>query len=262
MNTLVRFETLDTSFVNLGALVRFLRQRNFVGRVKVALEEYEADVFLQGAEEPTIWEKNLATGRSAEGKDALERLLVRSREPGGVITIFEGPDESRNRGTADTQSQPTVNPYPPATPAALNNDDGLPAAQAPDTDWDLLIAASGELIAGVERATQSVNENFPARFRATLITMGDDYPFLDPTSGSFEYHDGEVVFQERPAVSDFIMSVAESLRRLVRQIVDEKGGARFRERVAVELAVIARRNEDAFAEFTPHLDRIAGTRVL
>ena len=38
MDSLVGLETLDTSFVNLGALIRYLRQRNFLGRVKVALE--------------------------------------------------------------------------------------------------------------------------------------------------------------------------------------------------------------------------------
>ena len=260
MNQVVKLEKLDTGFVNLGALLRHLRQLNFVGRVKVVMEGYEAEVFLQGAEEPRIWEENLTTGSSAEGKDALERLLVRSRDPGGVITIFEGTDESRNEGTAHPPSQPTVNPQ--STLAAAITDDGLPTAQAAETDWDLLLAASGELIGGVERAVRSVNEDFAARFRATLIEMGDDYPFLDPTAGLLDYHEGKVALHERPAVSDFVTSLSEGLRRLVTRIVDDTGGVRFRERVAVELAVIARRNENAFAEFTPYLDRIAGTRVL
>ena len=262
MNQIVKLEKLDTGFVNLGALLRHLRQLNFVGRVKVVLEDYEADVFLQGAEEPGVWEKNLATGRGAKGKDALERLLVRSRDPGGVITIFEGPDESKNRATADSPSPAAVNPPPPPALEAPVKDDGVPATQEAETDWNLLIAASGELIGGVERAVQSVNEDFGARFRETLIQMGDDYPFLDPTAGLLDYHEGKVVLHERPAASDFVSSLAEALRRLVSKLVDDKGGVRFRERVAVELAVIARRHEDAFAEFTPHLDRIAGTRVL
>ena len=262
MNQVVKLEKLNTGFVNLGALLRHLQQLNFVGRVKVVLEEYEADVFLQGAEEPSVWEKNLATGRGAKGKDALERLLVRSRDPGGVITIFEGPDESKNRATADSPSPATVNPYPSPTLEAPDGYDGFPAVQEAETDWGQLIAASGELIAGVERAVQSVNEDFATRFRATLIEMGDDYPFLDPTAGLLDYQEGKVVLHERPAVSNFVSSLAEALRRLVCRLVDEKGGVRFRERVAVEFAVIARRNGNAFAEFTPHLDRIAGTRVL
>ncbi|HWN08305.1 MAG TPA: hypothetical protein VNO50_03380 [Pyrinomonadaceae bacterium] len=262
MSSLVKLETLDTGFVNLGALLRHLRQLSFVGRVKVELDDYEADVFLQGAGEPTVWEKNLATGRGAEGQEAMDRLLVRARDPGGLITIFEGPDEKNNHEADDSHYHSAVDLVPEATLETAAGMDRLAEAQNEETDWDRLIAASGELIGGVERATESVNENFPARFRATLIAMGDDYPFLEPTGGSFEYHDGKVVLSDRPAASDFISSLAEALRRLISRIVDEKGGTRFRERVAVELAVVARRNENAFAEFTPHLDRIAGTRVL
>ncbi len=261
MNHVVKLEKLDTGFVNLGALLRHLRQLNFVGHVKVMLDEYEAVVLLQGAAEPTVREQNLATGREGEGPEAMDRLLVRARDPGGTITIFEGQADKNNQ-VADNSGSPAVNSAPEAPLESTSWMDNVPEAQTAETDWDHLIAAGGELIAGVERATQSVNENFRARFRATLIAMGDDYPFLDPTGGAFEYHDGEVVLQERPAASDFITSLAEALRRLVGKLVDEKGGARFRERVAVELAVVARRNENVFAEFTPHLDRIAGTRVL
>ena len=39
-------ENLDTSFVNLSALVRYLRRRQFVGNVRVELSGYEADIVL------------------------------------------------------------------------------------------------------------------------------------------------------------------------------------------------------------------------
>lgn len=261
MNQVVKLEKLDTGFVNLGALLRHLRQLNFVGRVRIELDEYEADVVLQGAEGPIVWEKNLVTGRGAEGPEAMDRLLVRDREPGGLITIFEGLAENNNHESDDSRSLSSVNLAREGTLESAWADRAQ-ETETEETDWDLLIAASAELIAGVERAVQSVNENFAARFRAALLAMGDDYPFMDPTAGSFDYHDGRVVMDERPAASDFISSLTEGLRRLVSSVVDDKGGVRFRERVAVELAVVARRNENAFAEFTPHLDRIAGTRVL
>jgi len=264
MNTLVKMESLDTSFVNLGALIRFLRQRNFVGRMKVALEEYEADVFLHGAEEPSIWEKNHATGRGAQGKDAMERLLVRARDPGGVITIYEGPSETTS-----------VDPVPGSTETAVrfeiqNEAPFALAAAAPavsqlggeEFDWDILLAASGEMIAAVERAVQSANEDFGAHFRAALIAMADDYPFLEPSAGSFQYSNAKVELRERPAASDYVSSLTDGLRRVVNGVAAGNAGPRFRERVAVELAVVVRLKENAFAEFMPHLDRIAGTRVL
>lgn len=268
MNTPVSLETLDTSFVNLGALIRHLRQRNFVGRVKIALDEYEADVFLYGSEEPSIWEKNHTTGRGAQGKDAMERLLVRARDPGGVITIYEGPGEA---ASANEHSVGKPSSGAQEKSVTVETREAFKSNVVPDRpavsrvgaiDWDTLLAASGELIAAVERAAQSVNEDFAAHFHSVLIAMGDDYPFLDPTAGVFQYDNGKVKLDERPAASDFISSLTESLSRIVSKLAGGKAGARFRERVAVELVVVTRRKENAFAEFTPHLDRIAGTRVL
>jgi hypothetical protein len=138
----------------------------------------------------------------------------------------------------------------------------LDGSQSAAIGWDTLLAASGELIAAVERAAQSVNGNFGAHFHSVLIAMGDDYPFLDPTAGTFQYDDGKVKLDERPAASDFISSLTEGLSRIVSKLAGGKAGTGFRERVAVELVVVARRKENAFAEFTPQLNRIAGTRVL
>src|SRR3954466_11280791 len=81
---------LDTAYVNLAALLRYLRARGFVGRVHVEMEEYEADVFLDGGGTvPRVREINRASGREAEGEAAMERLIVRSQEPGGRINVYE-----------------------------------------------------------------------------------------------------------------------------------------------------------------------------
>lgn len=90
---LLAYENLDTSYVNLAALLRWLRGRGFVGRVHVELDEYTADVFMKADEAPGVREKNRATGREAEGEAALHRLLVRARSPGGSISVYEGTGE-------------------------------------------------------------------------------------------------------------------------------------------------------------------------
>jgi len=265
MNTLVPLETLDTSFVNLGALIRHLRQRNFVGRVKVSLEEYEADVFLYGTEEPSIKEKNHATGRDGQGKEAMDRLLVRARDPGGLITIYQAVEDAPNVEGSHYEDLETPAPYEisevlrSGAEAALR---GLAPSLSAEIEWDQLLAASGVLISTVERAVKSVDEDFAAHFRAALIRIGDDYPFLDPTAGVFQYKDARAQLSEYPEAGAYISGLTESLRLVVSKIVAGNAGPRFCERVAVELAVAARRKENAFAEFTSRLDRIAGTRVL
>src|SRR5918999_5784363 len=86
-------ENLDTAYVNLAALIHYLRQRDFQGHVHVLLDEYEADIFLSVGEKPGIRETDHATGRTDEGEAALQRLLVRAREPGGLVSVYEGSRE-------------------------------------------------------------------------------------------------------------------------------------------------------------------------
>lgn len=255
MDGIVKFENLDTSYVNLPALLRYLRDRNFTGRVHVALDQYEADVFLFGSQTPGVRETDHSTGRGAQGDAAMDRLLVRSREPGGLISVYERAAEAKAEsaieyGESSTQ-QPSAELEAPSTESPEDN-----------VDWGALLTASGELIGAVERAVQTTGAEFADYFRAARIELGDDYPYLDPTMGHFEYTNSSLHVRNRPPASDFVTGLTECLRRVVNKLAAAKDGARFRERVAVELALAVRRQPNGLAEFAPHLNAIAGTRVL
>src|ERR1700704_4654488 len=90
----VVYENLDTTFVNLWALLRNLTQRGFIGRVRVELKDYTADVFMTGSSTPLVHEIDRAAGSNTIEGAALHRLVLRARETPGTITVFEGPDEA------------------------------------------------------------------------------------------------------------------------------------------------------------------------
>jgi len=87
-------ENLDTSFVNLSALLRYLRRRQFVGKVRVELSGYEADVILTAENQLKVLEHDRVAGRISEGEEALQRLLIRAREPGGIIHVYQTVEEN------------------------------------------------------------------------------------------------------------------------------------------------------------------------
>lgn len=248
-------ENLDTAYVNLAALVRYLRQREFDGRIRVELEEYEADVFLSASDPPRVHETNHTTGRSAEGEAALQRLLVRASEPGGLVSVYENNVEEIISA-----------PYSPmaAIDAAQEAEEELTNAPPEDDGWPDLVSLSGELIGTVERAALSAGADFKSLFRAVRLGLADDYSFLDPATGRFEYGNGVVELHAKPTENAYVSGVSEALRRVVNKISAGPRAQSVRERVALELAVLARRRQSQLAHFklTPHLDRIAGTRVL
>src|SRR2546423_3967820 len=155
----VLYEQLDTTFVNLPALLRYLQQRDFTGRVHVELDEYDGDIYLAARQPFEARERDHATGREETGEPALQRLLVRAREEGGRISVYEYP-------TAESFDELRA----PVTQAQETQD---------DLDRRTVLQLAGDLIAAVERAINvSSPESFTAHFRAAREELADDYPFL------------------------------------------------------------------------------------
>ncbi len=88
-------ENLDTSFVNLSALIKYLRRRQFAGHVRIELSGYEADIYLTAENQLKVREYDHIAGRIADGEEALQRILIRSREPGGIINVYQTVAETR-----------------------------------------------------------------------------------------------------------------------------------------------------------------------
>jgi hypothetical protein len=87
-------ENLDTSFVNLPALIKYLRGRQFAGQVRIELGGYEADIYLTAENQLKVREYDHIAGRIAEGEEAFQRILIRSREPGGIINVYKAVSET------------------------------------------------------------------------------------------------------------------------------------------------------------------------
>jgi hypothetical protein len=252
-------EHLDTAYVNLAALLRYLRARDFAGRVHIEMQEYEAEVFLDGVGTvPRVREINRASGREAEGDAAYQRLMVRAQEPGGRINVYESTNEEDTAGeehavfsTSETST----------TPQALEEDESV---EPTEIAWPDLLRLSGDLIAGVERAAKSFGADFATMFRAARIELADDFSFLDPAAQQLEYAHGTVSMNVQPGVNTYVSSISECLRRVVDKLAAPSRSRSVRERVALELAVIARRRETMIRQLklAPYLERIAGTKVL
>ena len=136
--------------------------------------------------------------------------------------------------------------------------------QANDGEWSETMRVSGELIAGVEQAATSLGADFDSLFRETRISLADDYAFLDPMAGQLRYENSSVTINGDTQPQGYVAGVSEALRRVIDQIATGERERRTRERIALELARVARKNGEALARsgFSEQLDRIAGTKVI
>jgi hypothetical protein len=280
----VLYENLDTSFVNLWNLLRHLSQRDFVGRVHVEMEDYEADVFLTGSNTPLVHEIDRAAGTDVLEEAAMHRLVLRARESSGTISVFEGADEAVavTKSTLETKAEPAVK-RSVETPLA-RDDSAIPTptvdstkSQASETvvrspvtedkdstgEEDEVVRVGGELIGAVERGLIGAGADFATLFKSVRIELADDYPFLDPISG-FDYTNSAVSTHDEIPPAAFVTGVSEALHRAIDKAAQGERARRIRERVALDLAVTARKHKDALERsgFSAQLDRIAGTKVI
>ena len=265
----VVYENLDTSFVNLWGLLRYLSQRSFVGRVHVELQNYTADVFLTGTNTPLVHEVDAESGSDVVEEAALHRLILRVRESPGSISVYEGageavaavsPAKAKIASTTADNETDVVTVASPSTPAPPDQ----PSQPANEAEWNEIVRASVELVAAIERAANSAGADFVSLFRETRIGLADEYAFLDPTSGHLHYENSLVTMNGELRANRYISGLTEALRRVVDKIATGDRARRIRERVALELACATRKNDEAMTRsgFKAQLDRIAGTRVI
>ncbi|MDQ1523053.1 MAG: hypothetical protein QOE47_977 [Pyrinomonadaceae bacterium] len=246
-------ENLDTAYVNLAALLRYLQQRDFTGRVHVELDEYDGDIYLTAREPIGARERDHVTGREDTGQSALQRILVRASEPGGRVSVYEsaGGETANNTGHARASGATT------ATSSAG-------ASTQDEIDRRNVLQLSGEVIAAVERGVAAAsNENFAAHFQSARREIADDYPFIVSLGQCVEYEAGEARLRRGTDVEKFVAGTCESLRRVVERVAATGERARgVRREVARELAALAERRPRALTRFgfTPQLERIAGLR--
>jgi hypothetical protein len=230
---------------------------------------------------------------------ALHRQVLRARESPGSISVFEGAEEAVSVTSVAPEAKSEAAPATVPPPAPVSSPPPLPAAPmiaapasiipvpasgaaandasassekwndsqaeaAPEADWNDLLRAGGELIGGVERALNGAGADFAALFGAARLQLADDYTFLDPLAGHLEYANSVVTSADEFPADIFVAGLSQALRRSIDEVATGVTARRVRERVALELAMVARKRNAALPRtgFYAQLDRIAGTKVI
>ena len=287
------YQNLDTTFVNLWSLLRKLTQQGFVGRVRVDLDDYSADVFLDGSSNPIVREIDRAANSETVEIGTLHRVVLRARGASGTINVFAGADEatikhSPGAASTDAAASPTQPPpfepstkileaspapriepetkseIPPPPPASASGLHESVYRSGSYQDWPAILTVTGELIGAIERGVNAAGGNFTSIFETMRLELADDYDFLDPIAQTLRYSAGDLSLRTEPALSVFVSGLGEALRRTVNTVAIGNRARRIRERVALELMPVVRKHPEALERsgWRAHLDGIVGTTVM
>lgn len=271
MSTYPIHQNLNTSYVDLSALVQYLRGVQFEGSIQIQLSSYQAEIELSSDGTVQAREQDHIAGRIAFGEDALRRIMIRSREPGGVINVFG--EENGNSGPAvfidkaiaahARKMAATTIIRMPANPK--NGSEAIPAKNKPvdapipkpegalraqDLEsWTELLSIITELMQTIEVALVKGNIDFTEAFRNACGFASFDHPFLDPDTDVFSYEGGSLNIRQRIPAAELINGVSASLARILERLREDPYFGSTYHLAAHRIRVLANRRKPQFERF-------------
>lgn len=226
MNRLPIHQNLNTSFVNLTALVRFLHDLQFVGSIHVELSSYEADIIFTPSNKMQAREFDHFAGRSSQGERAFQRILIRAKEPCGRISVYPGIGASTafyGRTFVDKSisksARMTITGRSDTPVASLMLTTGVQRKSA--ENWSKVLNLTAELLKTIEESLAKANLHFSDAFRNACALNAEDYPFVNPQADIFAYKNGEFKVRDNIDIEIFTEAVANALARVFERLREE-----------------------------------------
>ena len=269
-------KNLNTAFVNLAALVRHLRTLQFVGTIHVEMSSYEADIEFTAANTMRASEHDHVEARIAYGEKALQRIIVRAKEPGGRISVYRGsePRSERtvfvdraiiaraNRMIADTGDTPVRNFCRGLADLSVKLPAGNKACDNTNEheNWTEVLNLVSELLRTVDESFSRSNINFSEAFKNACGFISGEHPFLDPDSDVFSYIDGFISVRQRLSGFDLASGIVAALARILNRLREDSYFRKTHHLALHRIRVLANQRKSQFDRhlITNQLEHLLG----
>lgn len=250
MNKTPIHQNLSTSFVDVDALVRYLRGLQFVGSVHIEMCGYEADIIFTASNRLQARECDHATGLTAQGAEAFRRILVKARESHGRIHVYQSSNGLAETVSGNTHVDAGIAARARLTISALSDSPAphiMPNSKPKITGgWDVLLNLTAELLHTVEESLEGAGLSFAEEFAKACAAVAEDYPFIHPNRGLFEYRCGSVRFATMLSRERFLSAVLKAVERIFNRLLDEPQLSGLREKTADKIRDLALRRKSIY----------------
>ena len=222
-------ENLSTTFVDLSALVRHLKNLQFVGTVRLELASYEAEIFFTSAGRIQAREYDRLAGHFAQGERAFRRILDRAREPMGRIHVLRSePEEAAaNLRRAFVDERIVSNAREAAFGAAdtiVLNVAGITGKAGPRMPVREDTALAMELILTVKDPFDRAKLDFDTAFHAACRAVAGRHSFLGPDNGLFAFGDEFIAVSPSVSTEDLFEGIVAAISQMIARL---RGDAKF-----------------------------------
>ena len=219
-------QNLNTSFVNVRALVRYLRSLQFVGSIRIELSSYEADIIFTSSKTIQAREYDHIAGRIAHGRDALERILIRAREPHGRIHVYKAVEGYAGAGDGavfvDKSIIVNARDMAASVGGTAATEKGFEfVMNGRDRQNALVLGALSEILRTVDEALATGNLSFASAFQLSCDSIAAAYPFMERNRHAIIYKKGEIRLGVTAEPEELVSAVFDALKPIFRRLRKE-----------------------------------------
>jgi len=195
------FKGLSTDFTRLDRLLLKLKDENHNGFIEVLSKENQAMgvLFLEGGE-PVEMFTIPESGPSIFGRKSIPIFVINAMKEGTLLNVYKSQGKIFREETV-----------------------AAPASSGPMESRKELILIFQEILSKAEKTVDGISRKgkFIETFKRSLIEKSNEYPFLDPFGGEFNYREGTLLFTSSVREKEFAKGIAECLRITLSQLKKE-----------------------------------------
>ncbi len=193
----ILFKGLSTDFTRLDRLLLKLREEKHHGFIEVLTKDHQAMgvLFLEGGE-PVEMFTSPESGPSVFGRKSIPIFVENAMKQGAIFDVYKSEGKILKKEMEEMKEMK-----------------GKKAAERGE-DMKELILILQEVISKAEKLVDESSRRkglFHKLFKKSLIERSEEYAFLDPFAGEFEFRDGTIQFRGEVGVKDFTKGIIECL---------------------------------------------------
>jgi len=213
LNQPILFKDLSTHFVRFDQFLLKLREERHTGFIEVVSKDHHPmGVLFVEEGEPVEMFTTPKTGPSVFGRMSIPIFIQNAAQQGAFFSVYGKKGEPRLAGEVESD-QKEEGPVDGGDPILAEREEGF---------RELLILFQ-EFLFSAERIVDSLSSKgtFKKTFKKALIERSEEFGFLDPFAGEFEYGNGTLRFTGEAETKDFVRGIIESFRSAVSHLEEE-----------------------------------------
>jgi len=197
------FKDLSTQFVRFEEFLLKLKEEKHTGFIEIMGKDHHpmGVLFIEGGE-PIEMFTTPKGGPSVFGRMTIPIFIQNAAQYGAFFNVY-------GKKGISTQVEDIVTEKEEGVPV---EEGGAPAEREEGFEETLLLFH--EFLSNAERMVDTLSSRgtFKKAFKKALIEKADEFVFLDPFAGEFEYNNGKIEFTGKAGKEEFARGITECFR--------------------------------------------------